>query len=123
MKTNSYFIVKDIQHFNNLDTVTLKLLLKPSGGISADALGLHIDTNINRTKFTDKFVVNATTMTNGYIDLSQLPHSNEHMFVIFNGMILDDGAGNDFQLAIQRITFEAGFPLSVNDKIIVKYKY
>ena len=123
MKTNSHFIVKDNQHFDSSDTITLKLLLKASGGISSDASGLYIDNNINRTKATDRFILTATDVSNGYLDLSNVPHTNEHLFVIYNGLVLDEGIANDFRINLARITFESGFPLEVGDKVIVKYKY
>jgi len=124
MKIFSGFIAKNTQHFNETSKKVLALLLKPNGGIESDSSGLYVNTaSTNGIVVTDKYIVNSTIITNTYIDLSQTPKTNEHLNVIYNGIILDDGTGNDYSISGTRITFDATFTLTINDKIIVKYKY
>jgi len=76
-------------------------------------------------KQTDKFTITASDISNGYVDLSNIPITTEHEFVIYNGVILDDGIGNDYTLTSNRITFDALLTplLTVGSKLMVKYKY
>lgn len=73
------------------------------------------------TAKTERFIVDNTIITNGYIDLLNTPTSNEHLFVILNGLVMDRGVGNDFTMVSNRITFLIS--IAETDKIIVKYKF
>ncbi len=72
--------------------------------------------------YTDKFIIDATIINNGYITLTNTPNIiHEHTLVILNGIILDDGITNDFTMSGNTITIT--FPIEIGDKLIVKYKY
>ena len=73
------------------------------------------------TTYNDGFDVDATVISNKYIDLTHTPTTNEHLLVTLNGLMLDEIS--DFTIATNRITFDASLTLTINDKLIIKYKY
>jgi len=75
------------------------------------------------TKQLDQFIVDNTIMNDRYVDLSHVPHSDEHLFIVYNGSLLNEGSSNDFTLTGQRIDFTAGFILNMNDLILAIYRY
>ena len=102
-----------------------RLINAPDG---AEALAIsttgYVDdaiTAITYTKITDVFIADATTVTNGYVDTSQAPVTTEHIFVFLDGILMEEGAGNDYTISGQRVTFID--PLYLDAKISVVYKY
>ena len=77
---------------------------------------------ITYTKTTERFTISSTDVTNGYIDLSNNIITSEHLFVILNGIILDEDSSADFTAKNNRLTFSTGV-LIVNDKLVVKYSH
>jgi hypothetical protein len=70
----------------------------------------------------EKFVVNSTIIANGFVTLLHTPNIlNEHIFVIINGLVMDEGVGEDYTLTNNILTIH--YPIEIDDKIIVKYKY
>ena len=68
---------------------------------------------------SEKFIVTQNIIDNG-LDLSDIPNLiNAHLFVILNGMILDEGINNDFEIINKHINFFS--QLIIGDKIIIKY--
>lgn len=78
---------------------------------------------LNHDKQIDKFTVDAAIVSNGYVDLSQAPHSGDHLFLVINGSLLNEGAGNDYVLSGQRITFSPLFGIATGDFVMALYKY
>jgi|GEM_PF-4991051 len=78
------------------------------------------------TKQTDRFILTNTDINNGYVVLSQTPSSDKHVFVILNGIVLDeDATDGDYTISGNHINFTASglTQLQENDKLIVRYYY
>jgi hypothetical protein len=70
---------------------------------------------------TEKFTVTQAIIDSG-LDIQNTPNlTNEHLFVIWNGIILDEGQNNDFEINTRHINFYCN--LEIGDKIIIKYKH
>jgi len=95
-----------------------------NSGLSAvnfqDAID-ELSTNISTNKQIDTFLVDATIISNNYIDLTISPNISMHIFVNWNGLELFEGASEEFTVSGQRITF-SNITLTPNDKIQVKYE-
>ena len=74
------------------------------------------------TRTTERFELTNTDVTNGYIDITNTPAANEHLFVYLNGLLLDESSSGDFTINDKRITFTSGV-IEAGDKVIVKYSY
>ena len=72
------------------------------------------------SKQTDIFTITGTDMTNGYLDLSQLPKTNTET-VFYDGLEEDNGVF--YTLATNRITFIDIADIYVDAKITIKYSY
>ena len=93
------------------DTLTFKVLSNPS---------------VTVTKITERHIITSTDVSNGYYDLANTPLVSEHLFVYYNGVLLDEDTNGDFTINGNRITFTADFVNNVlesGDKLIVKYSY
>ena len=80
----------------------------------------------NGTQTSERFILNSTDVSNGYIDLANTPRTDKHLFVFYNGMLLDEDTNGDFILNGNRIEFTSDFQNTVlgeGDKVIVKYTY
>jgi len=78
------------------------------------------------TPATETFTIDATIVTNGYIDLSNAPNPDNHNSVNWNGTILFEGATEDYTITGNRVTFHTsngGVELITGMKIQIKYKY
>jgi len=75
------------------------------------------------TKISDSFDVDATIISNNYIDLSQNIDTSMHEFVFLNGVLLEEGSSNDYTYSGNRITFTSNVNLTLSDRIVVKYYY
>jgi len=76
------------------------------------------------TNTNEPFVITATDVANGYIDISNTPNLLKHLIVEKNGQMLTWGALNDYVISGTRITFNT--PLSIEgqaDQITVYYSY
>ncbi len=69
---------------------------------------------------TDVFTIDATDISNGYLDLSQLPKTNTET-VFYDGLEEDNGVF--YTLATNRITFIDVGDIYVGAKITIKYSY
>ena len=79
---------------------------------------------ISPSKTKDSFNVDSTIITNNYIDLSYNIDTSRHEDVILNGVILEEGTGNDYTISGgNRINFDIGVNLTVGDRIVVKYYF
>jgi hypothetical protein len=77
------------------------------------------------TEISERFILTSTDVGNGYIDLSDTPKTDKHLFVYLNGLLLDEDANGDFTILDDRITFtnDLANVIEQGDKIIVKYTY
>jgi len=73
-------------------------------------------------KTTERFDISNADVANGYIDLANTVRTDEHLFAILNGIILDEDSSGDFTTSTNRLTFSDGV-LTDGDKLIVKYSY
>ncbi len=73
--------------------------------------------------YTETFIVDGIILANGYVVLIHTPNLiNEHIFVIHNGLILEEGdIGDDvdYTIDVKTITLTN---LILDDKILIKYK-
>lgn len=75
----------------------------------------------NYTKET--FIITATDVLNGYIDLANTPIMTEMFVVTNNWLVLDDDIANqDYTVSGKRITFVSGI-LYATDPIVVRYYF
>ena len=71
---------------------------------------------------TDIFVVNGTIQTNKTVTLSQTYNTDKQIYVFQNGLLLEDGY--EWTVSNNVITFtEVLTPLTVTDRLIIKYYY
>jgi hypothetical protein len=76
----------------------------------------------NSTATVDRFTVDASILATGNIILNNNPLSNDHIFVVHNGILLSSGVGEDFTLAMGNvITFAC--ELVLDDSIVVFYRF
>ena len=81
--------------------------------------GITVGTSL--TPYTEVFIVDSTIISDGYIDLLNTPSTYDHLFIMYNGLILEEGVTEDFTVLVNRIIFN--FTLDIDNKITVKYKY
>lgn len=92
------------------------------------ALDSRIDVLESVVWFKEKFVVNSTIISNGFVTLSHTPESNS-MSAFVDRLAIHEGAGEDYSISGTTMTFlnELVNPgqqaLAVGDTVYVKYQY
>jgi hypothetical protein len=111
--------------FNKTDEgkdVTIEYYAKGSL-VEADDINYLYNLIMNNKKQVDQFIVDQFIVDNKYVYLTYVPNVNEHIDVYMNGLLLDEGWDNDYILSDNFLTFAPNLLLTIDDKIIVKYKY
>jgi hypothetical protein len=79
-----------------------------------------IDTGISWNKET--FTLDATDISNGYVDLAQTPISNS-LDLGLNGVLQTEGASDQYTITTNRVTLVTPTDWSIGNIIEVKYQY
>jgi hypothetical protein len=111
--------------FNSADEgkdVTIEYHAKGSL-VEADDINYLYNLIKKNKKQVDKFIVDQFIVDNKYVYLTYVPNTDEHIDVYMNGLLLDEGWDSDYILSDNFLTFAPNLSLTIDDKIIVKYKY